>query len=226
MKVVYEDNHLIAVNKLPGEIVQGDKTCDRTLLEDVKEYLKIKYNKPGNVYLGLAHRLDRPTSGLVLLAKTQKALIRLNDMFRENKISKTYLAITDKMLDDNCGEIQSYLVKNEKENKSYVVKKDTQGAKLARLEYKLVGKNDNYFLYQISLLTGRHHQIRAQLSQFGVHIRGDLKYGAKRSNPDGSISLHSYRMLFVHPVGGKIVDIKAEPLLGGIWNSFGFFNDK
>ena len=209
---VYEDNHIIIVYKDSGEIVQGDKTGDVCLISAVKDYLKVKHRKPGNVYLGLCHRLDRPTCGLVLFAKTEKALVRLNALFRNNKINKVYLAVTDNMLPETCGEITSYLVKNEKENKSYTSTRDNKNAKLAKLDYTLLSKSDRYYLYKINLHTGRHHQIRAQFAFLNVHIKGDVKYGAKRPNDDSSIALCSYSMTFEHPVSHKIISINHPPL--------------
>ncbi len=199
-RVVYEDNHIIIVNKLPGELVQGDKTGDTTLADKVKLFQKEKYNKPGNVFLGVTHRLDRPVRGLVMYAKTSKALSRLNEMFKKGSVHKTYLAITEHAPQIHEGLLVNYLKKNEKQNKSYVYKKPVQGAKEAKLKYKILGSSDRYYLLEVELLTGRHHQIRAQLSHIGCPIKGDLKYGAKRSNKDGGIDLLAYKLEFVHPV--------------------------
>ncbi len=209
MTVVYEDNHLIIVNKSSSEIVQGDKTGDKPLSETVKEYIKEAYAKPGNVFLGVVHRLDRPVSGLVMFARTSKALPRLNDMFRKGEVSKTYLAIVHDAPPQPEGRLEHWLVRNEKQNKSYAYDREVPNSKKAVLEYKLVGKSDRYYLLSVNLLTGRHHQIRCQLAKMGCPIKGDLKYGAKRSNPDGSISLHSHSMEFVHPVSKKLIQVEA-----------------
>ncbi|MGM9705201.1 MAG: RluA family pseudouridine synthase [Prevotella sp.] len=209
MKVVYEDNHIIIVNKDSGEIVQGDKTNDKPLSEIVKEYIKEKYNKPGNVFLGVVHRLDRPVSGLVVFAKTSKALTRLNDMFRKGDIHKTYWALAKTMPVDTEGSLTNWLVRNEKQNKSYVYDHEVPNAKKAILSYCVIGRTDNYSLFEINLHTGRHHQIRCQLAHIGCPIKGDLKYGARRSNPDGSISLLSRKVEFVHPVSGQTICVEA-----------------
>ena len=190
MKVVYEDNHLIVVNKTASEIVQGDKTGDTPLSETVKQYIKEKYNKPGNVFLGVTHRLDRPVSGLVVFAKTSKALARLNDMFRLGEVKKTYWAIVKERPKELEGELVHWLVRNEKQNKSYAYDKEKANSKKAILRYKLIGHSQNYHLLEVDLQTGRHHQIRCQLAKMGCPIKGDLKYGSSRSNPDGSICLH------------------------------------
>ncbi len=199
-KVIYEDNHLMIVNKAAGDIVQGDKTGDTPLSEIAKSYLKEKYNKPGKVYLGVVHRLDRPTSGALIMARTDKALSRLNKMLVAHSVKKTYWAIVDKVPSNPSGELINYLKKNPKNNKSSVVSKNTDGAKEAILNYKHIASSDKYHLLEIELKTGRHHQIRAQLSNIGCIIKGDLKYGSKRSNPDASISLHARFISFVHPV--------------------------
>lgn len=203
MKVVYEDNHLIIVYKESGEIVQGDKTGDTPLSETVKAYIKDKYHKPGAVFLGVVHRLDRPVSGLVIFARTSKALARLNDMFRRGDIHKTYWAITQNAPPVEQDTLTSWLRRNERQNKSYVYDKEVPNSKKAILNYQLKGRSDRYCLIEVELLTGRHHQIRAQLSHMGCPIKGDLKYGARRSNPDGSISLLSCKVEFVHPVSKK-----------------------
>lgn len=219
MQVVYEDNHIIIVNKAPGEIVQGDKTGDKPLCEIVKEWIKEKYNKPGNVFLGVAHRLDRPVAGLVVFAKTSKALARLNEMFRNGDVHKTYWAITANAPDETEATLTHYISTVEKNNKSYaslVPKKDT---KEARLHYKLIASSDRYFLLEVNLLTGRKHQIRVQLSAIGCPIRGDLKYGAKRSNPDGSISLLSRRVQFIHPVSKIPIDVIAPVPEDNLWKA-------
>ena len=217
MTVVYEDNHIIVVNKTASEIVQADKTGDTPLSETVKQYLKEKYQKPGNVFLGVTHRLDRPVSGLVIFAKTSKALTRLNEMFRTSEVKKTYWAVVKNAPQEPEGELVHFLVRNEKQNKSYVCGEDRKGAKLARLRYSLIGKTDRYYLLSVELLTGRHHQIRCQLSNMGCVIKGDLKYGAPRSNPDAGICLHAYSIEFTHPVKKEPIRIEA-PILSS-WSS-------
>jgi len=209
MEVVYEDNHLIIVNKHSGEIVQGDKTGDTPLSDIVKQYLKEKYQKPGNVFLGVVHRLDRPVSGLVIFAKTSKALARLNDMFRCGDVHKTYWAITKPGHLQPEGELTHWLTRNERQNKSYACDHEMPDSKHARLKYRVIGHNDNYCLVEVNLLTSRHHQIRCQLAAAGCPIRGDLKYGAPRSNSDGSISLLSRRVEFVHPVSKQTIVAEA-----------------
>lgn len=217
MKVVYEDNHIIIVNKFSGEIVQGDKTGDKPLSDIVKEYIKEKYNKPGNVFLGVVHRLDRPVSGLVVFAKTSKALSRLNDMFRTGDVHKTYWAITKRRDIAPEGTLTDWLTRNERQNKSYAHDREVAGAKKAILKYKVRSVSDNYMLLEVTLLTGRHHQIRCQLAHMGCPIKGDLKYGAPRSNPDGSISLHSRRVEFVHPVSKEQICVEAEVPADRLW---------
>ncbi|GMN09067.1 RNA pseudouridine synthase [Croceitalea sp. MTPC9] len=219
LQVIYEDNHLIVINKRPGDIVQGDKTGDQPLSEIVKEYLKIKYNKPGNVYLGVAHRLDRPTSGIVVFAKTSKALPRLNKLFSEGETKKTYWAVVEKAAENKISTLTHWLVRNPKQNKSYAHKHEVPNSKKAILDYCLIKKLDNYTLLEINLKTGRHHQIRAQLSAIGSIIKGDLKYGATRSNKDGSIHLHSRSLAFEHPVKKELVSFTAEPPNDAIWNA-------
>ncbi len=219
MKVVYEDNHVIIVSKRSGEIVQGDKTGDKPLSEIVKDYIKEKYQKPGNVFLGVVHRLDRPVSGLVVFAKTSKALTRLCNMFRDGEVHKTYWALTKNPPRQTEGTIKSWLVRNEKQNKSYSYDHEVPNSKLAVLEYKLIGRTDNYSLLEVNLLTGRHHQIRCQLASIGCSIKGDLKYGAQRSNPDGSISLMARRIQFVHPVSGNPIDIVAPLPDDNLWRA-------
>ena len=220
MTVVYEDNHLIIVNKTASEIVQGDKTGDTPLSETVKQYLKEKCNKPGNVFIGVTHRLDRPVSGLVVLAKTSKALARLNEMFRTGKVEKTYWAITKNLPPAEEGTLTHYLTRNEKQNKSYAYDTEKPGSKLAVLHYRLRARSDNYCLLEVDLKTGRHHQIRCQLARIGCPIKGDLKYGFPRSNPDGSISLHARRVKFVHPVSGKLIDVVAPVPDDNLWKAF------
>ncbi|MDE6080742.1 MAG: RluA family pseudouridine synthase [Muribaculaceae bacterium] len=219
MEVVYEDNHIIIVNKAPGEIVQGDKTGDKPLSETVKEWIKEKYNKPGNVFLGVVHRLDRPVAGLVVFAKTSKALTRMNEMFRNGEVHKTYRAITRNRPPKDADELRHYITTVEKTNKSYAHDEPCKNGKESRLRYRLLAQSDRYNLIEVELLTGRKHQIRVQLSAIGCPIKGDLKYGDKRSNPDGSISLMAHRVKFTHPVSGKEIDITA-PLPQGepLWN--------
>lgn len=220
MEVVYEDNHIIVVNKSCSEIVQGDKTGDKPLSEKVKEYLKDKYAKPGNVFCGVVHRLDRPVSGLVVFAKTSKALARLNNMFKDKEVKKTYWAIVaDKPRNDEAV-LEDYLVKNERQNKSYAHPNPVQGSKKAILDYRVIGKSDRYYLLEVHLHTGRHHQIRCQLANIGCPIRGDLKYGARRSNPDGGISLHARHIEFVHPVSHITVSVTAPVPDEGVWKAF------
>lgn len=220
MEVIYEDNHIIAVNKTCSEIVQGDKTGDKPLSDIVKDWLKVKYNKPGNVFVGVTHRLDRPVSGLVLFAKTSKALSRLNEMFREGGVKKTYWAIVRNRPPQEEGELVHYLVKNEKQNKSYAYSTEKPQSKKAILHYKLIASSDNYHLLEVDLKTGRHHQIRCQLAKMGCPIKGDLKYGFDRSNKDGGISLHSRRASFIHPVSKEQIDIVAPVPNDPLWKMF------
>lgn len=209
MTVVYEDNHLIIVNKAASEIVQGDKTGDTPLSESLKLYLKEKYGKPGNVFLGVVHRLDRPVSGLVLFAKTSKALSRLNTMLAQGEVKKTYWAIVTARPPQEEGELTHFLVRNEQQNKSYAYDRERPGSKKAILHYRLIATSERYWLLEVDLKTGRHHQIRCQLAKMGCPIKGDLKYGAPRSNPDGSISLHARRIRFIHPVSKQPIDLTA-----------------
>lgn len=209
MQVIYEDNHIIIVSKQSGEIVQGDKTGDMPLSETVKAYIKEKYAKPGAVFLGMVHRLDRPVSGLVVFARTSKALSRLNDMFRNGEVHKTYWAIVQSRPPQDEGMLEHWLVRNEQQNKSYAYDHERPRAKKAVLKYRLIGQSDRYYLLEVHLLTGRHHQIRCQLAAMGCPIKGDLKYGAKRSNPDGSISLLARRVEFVHPVSKETIAVEA-----------------
>lgn len=220
MTVVYEDNHIVVVNKTSSEIVQGDKTGDTPLSEMVKQYLKEKYNKPGNVFIGVTHRLDRPVSGLVVFAKTSKALPRLNEMFRNGEVKKTYWAIVKECPKETEGELVHYLVRNEKQNKSYAYDKEVKNSKKAVLHYKLIGHSQNYYLLEVDLKTGRHHQIRCQLAKMGCPIKGDLKYGSPRSNPDGSICLHARTVQFVHPVSKEMIRLTAPIPEGNLWNGF------
>ncbi|MUH35251.1 RNA pseudouridine synthase [Zobellia amurskyensis] len=217
--VLFEDNHLIAINKRPGDIVQGDKTGDMPLSEVVKLYIKEKYNKPGNVYLGVAHRLDRPTSGIVIFAKTSKALPRLNKLFAEKEAKKTYWAIVKNMPKASEGTLTHWLKRNNKQNKSYANIKEVPDSKKAILDYKIIKKLDRYYLLEIDLHTGRHHQIRAQLAAIGCPIKGDLKYGFDRSNPDASIHLHARKLRFVHPVKKEPLEIIAPPPIDPVWNA-------
>lgn len=214
-RIIYEDNHLIAVTKRSGEIVQGDKTGDKPLCEEIKSYLKNKYKKPGNVFLGTIHRLDRPTSGIVLFAKTSKSLSRMNELFKNKKVQKTYFAVTEGMPNKGKGVIISLLKKNQKQNKSYITKLDD--GKKSELEYELIEKLQNYFLIKVKPKTGRHHQIRVQLSSIGCKIKGDVKYGAKRANKDKSICLHSYSISFVHPVKNELINLKCDFPKNDIW---------
>ena len=217
MNVVYEDNHIIIVNKQSGEIVQGDKTGDTPLSDIVKQYIKDKYNKPGNVFLGVVHRLDRPVSGLVVFAKTSKALSRLNEMFRIGDVHKTYWAIVKKNDIAPEATLTDWLTRNERQNKSYAHNREVPGAKKAVLSYKVRSVSDNYMLREVRLMTGRHHQIRCQLAHMGCPIKGDLKYGSPRSNPDGSISLMSRRVEFVHPVSKETIAVEAPVPNDRLW---------
>lgn len=219
MTVVYEDNHIIIVNKNSSEIVQGDKTGDTPLSDIIKQYLKEKYNKPGNVFVGVTHRLDRPVSGLVIFAKTSKALSRLNEMFKNSEVKKTYWAIVKNYPKQEEGELTHYLVRNEKQNKSYTYDKEIKNSKKAVLHYKLLSHSENYYLLEIDLKTGRHHQIRCQLAKIGCPIKGDLKYGFPRSNPDGSISLHARKVSFVHPVSKEFIQVEAPVPNDNLWIS-------
>ncbi len=220
MTVLYEDNHIIIVNKTTSEIVQGDKTGDKPLSETVKEWIKEKYNKPGNVFCGVTHRLDRPVSGIVVFAKTSKALPRLNKMFQEKDIKKTYWAISKNAPKEPIGTLTDYLVRNEKQNKSYAYDIEKPNSKKAILHYKLIAKSDKYNLLEIDLETGRHHQIRCQLAKIGCVIKGDLKYGADRSNPDGGISLHARSISFIHPVSEKLIEVTAPVPEDNLWKAF------
>ena len=230
MNVLYEDNHLIIVNKRPGEIVQGDKTGDVPLSETVKQYIKEAYAKPGNVFLGVVHRLDRPVSGCVIFARTSKALARMNDMFRRGDIHKTYWAIVEKVITSlptrdrqgggSVGDwvcLSHWLVRNEQQNKSYAYEREVSGSKRAELDYRVLAEGDRYLLLEVHLKTGRHHQIRCQLAKVGLHIRGDLKYGARRSNPDGSISLMARCVDFVHPVTKQPIHVDAPLPPDPLW---------
>lgn len=219
MKVVYEDNHIIIVSKEVGEIVQGDKTGDVPLSETVKTYLKEKYHKPGNVFLGVAHRLDRPVAGLVVFAKTSKALSRLNNMFSTGEVHKTYWAITANCPKHTEGELVHWIVRNEKQNKSYAYNHEVPRSKKAMLRYRVIASSDRYYLLQVHLLTGRHHQIRCQLAAMGCPIKGDLKYGAPRSNADGGISLLSRKVEFIHPVSKQPISVVAPLPQDNLWKA-------
>ncbi len=219
-RILYEDNHLVVVNKLASEIIQGDKTGDVPLSEEVKLFLKEKYAKPGNVFLGVIHRLDRPVSGVVVFAKTGKALSRMNELVKKREMKKTYWAVVKNMPAQREATLNHYLVRNEKKNKSFVSKKNTEGAKEAVLSYRYLASSDQYHLLEIDLHTGRHHQIRAQLAAIGSPIKGDLKYGFPRSNPDASISLHARSVSFVHPVRKEPVKIEAPVPDDPLWKFF------
>lgn len=219
MQIIYEDNHIIALNKAVSEIVQGDKTGDKPLVEQLKEHLKETYAKPGNVFCGVVHRLDRPVSGVVLFAKTSKALARLNEMLRKQEIQKKYWAIVANPPAKPEATLKNYLIRNEKQNKSYAYDVEKPNSKLASLSYKTIAKSDRYTLLEVELHTGRHHQIRCQLAGAGSPIKGDLKYGAKRSNPDGGISLHARSVEFVHPVSKENIKIVADVPEDNLWQA-------
>ncbi len=219
LQVLYEDNHLLIVNKRPGDIVQGDKTGDKPLSDIVKEYIAEKYNKPGAVYLGVVHRLDRPTSGIVVFARTSKALPRLNKLFANKEAQKTYWAVVQDQPATQSDTLIHWLKRNPKQNKSYAYKNEVPDSKKAVLDYKLIKKLDNYYLLEIDLHTGRHHQIRSQLSNIGSIIKGDLKYGANRSNKDGSIHLHARKLTFIHPIKKEPLTIVAPPPPDAIWDA-------
>ena len=221
MEIVYEDNHLIIVYKHSGEIVQGDKTGDVPLSEDVKCYLKEKYQKPGSVFLGVVHRLDRPVAGLVVFAKTSKALTRLNKMFRDGEVHKTYWAITKNLPPQPEDTLTDWLVRNEKQNKSYAYDHEVPHSKKAILKYRLIGQSDHYCLLEVNLMTGRHHQIRCQLAHMGCPIKGDLKYGTQRSNPDGSICLLAHHVEFVHPVSKQLISLDSPLPEDKLWQVWG-----
>ncbi len=220
IQVLHEDNHVIVVNKRPSEIVQGDKTGDVTMPDQIKEFLRVKYDKPGNIFCGVVHRLDRPTSGVVVFAKTSKALSRLNEQFREKDTKKVYWAVVEKAPKEKSGTLQNFLLKNEKQNKAYVHEKEVSDSKKAILDYKLIAQSDKYYLLEVALHTGRHHQIRAQLSHIGCIIKGDLKYGAKRSNPDGSIHLHARYLEFIHPTTKETIKVTAPVPDEALWKWF------
>lgn len=219
-KILFEDNHLIIINKQSGEIVQGDKTGDVPLLDDVKKYIKIKYNKPGDVFLGCIHRLDRPVSGIVMFAKTSKALARMNELFKERLITKKYWAIVKNKPPDSEGVLTHYLIKDSAKNKSFAYDTEKKGTSKAVLDYKLIAKSDSFYLLEINLHTGRHHQIRAQLATINCIIKGDVKYGYQRANDNGSINLHAVYAGFVHPVTKAKVEIKAPLPEEKTWGLF------
>lgn len=219
LQVIYEDNHLIAINKRPGDIVQGDKTGDVPLSEVVKKYLKEKYNKPGNVYLGVAHRLDRPTSGIVVFAKTSKALPRLNKLFAEKAAKKTYWAVVQNPPKKQHDTLTHWMSRNTKQNKSYANSKEVPESKKAILDYRILKKMNTFYLLEVDLKTGRHHQIRSQLTAIGCPIKGDLKYGFNGSNKDGSIHLHARSLSFIHPVKKENLELIATPPHDEIWNA-------
>lgn len=220
MTVLYEDNHIIVVNKESGEIVQGDKTGDVPLSDIVKDWIKEKYDKPGNVFLGVVHRLDRPVQGIVMFAKTSKALTRLNEMFKSSDVHKTYWAITSNRPKEQEGTLTNWIVRNEKQNKSYAYDVEKHNSKKAVLHYRLLAASERYNLIEVQLMTGRHHQIRCQLAKMGCPIKGDLKYGAKRSNVDGSISLLARRLEFVHPVSKQNIVVEAPLPKDSLWRAF------
>lgn len=220
--IIYEDNHLIVVRKRPGQLVQGDKTGDKPITEDLKHYLKKKYNKPGNVFIGLTHRLDRPVGGVMIFAKTSKALSRMNEQFKSNHPQKQYLAIVKNKPPKQKDKLVHYLEKNQKQNKSYIAKSTDKLAKKSILEYELLGASDRYHLLKIDLLTGRHHQIRTQLAHIGCPIKGDLKYGFDRSNKDGNISLYAWKIKITHPIKKTEIEFRTNPPDEDIW---GLFNE-
>ncbi|NVO19332.1 MAG: RNA pseudouridine synthase [Bacteroidetes bacterium] len=219
-QVLFEDNHIIVVNKLPSQIVQGDKTGDAPLSDLLKSYIKEKYSKPGEVFLGVVHRLDRPVSGATIFARTSKALSRLNEMLKNREINKRYWAVVKNQPPDDQGTLVHYLLRDESKNKSFIVPENKRNSQRAELKYRIVGKSDSFYLLEIDLMTGRHHQIRAQLSAIGCPIKGDLKYGFARSNPDGSIHLHARKIIFVHPVKKELISVIADPPNDPVWNFF------
>ena len=221
LQVIHEDNHIIVVNKRVGDIVQGDKTGDKPLSEIVKEYIKIKYDKPGDVFLGVVHRLDRPTSGIVVFARTSKALTRLNELFKNRETTKTYWAVVKNRPEQTQANLTHYLKRDEKRNTSKAHIKEVADSKIASLDYKIIHELNNYFVLEINLHTGRHHQIRAQLSAIGSPIKGDLKYGFDRSNSDGGIHLHARRLEFIHPVSKQLLQLQASLPADPIWKAIG-----
>lgn len=220
-RILFEDNHLVIVNKMPSEIVQGDKTGDQPLSDLVKQYLKEKYNKPGNVFLGVVHRIDRPVSGITVFTRTSKALIRMNELIKRRNIEKKYWAIVKNEPSEINGTLFHYLRRDSKKNKSFVYDRPVEKSKEAKLSYSVIATSDDYFLLEVNLITGRHHQIRAQLSKIGCPIKGDLKYGFPRSNNDGSISLHARSIEFIHPIKKELLTVVADPPDDILWNYFG-----
>jgi 23S rRNA pseudouridine1911/1915/1917 synthase len=219
-QILYQDNHIIILNKFPSQIVQGDKTGDKPISEILKEYIKVKWDKPGEVFLGVVHRLDRPVSGAVMFARTSKALSRLNEMLKSHEIKKIYWAVVKNPPQEKSGRLIHYIYRDEKQNKSFIVSENRRDAKKAELIYQVIKSSENYHLIEVELLTGRHHQIRAQLAHIGCPVKGDLKYGFPRSNPDASIHLHSRRIEFLHPVKKELVAIEAEPPDDPLWKFF------
>lgn len=218
-RILYEDNHLIIINKAPGELVQGDKTGDPTLADEVKEYLRNTYGKPGNIFLGIPHRIDRPTSGIVVYAKTEKALVRMNELFRvPDGVRKTYWAVVDRLPPADEGLVVHYLTRDTVKNKSVATKDERKGSQRASMTYRVIAASKSFYLLEIGLLTGRHHQIRAQLAAMGCHIKGDLKYGSKRSNEDGGIHLHARLVAFIHPVKRQLLTVVAPPPADPVWD--------
>ena len=221
LNILYEDNHLIAINKSTSDLVQGDKTGDETLADRIKRYIKVKYNKPGDVFLGVVHRLDRPVSGVVIYARTSKALARMNKIFQEREVDKIYWAVVKQQPEKTEDNLVHWLVRNQKQNKSYAYDSERKDAKKAILSYRTLSKLTNYSLLEVKLETGRHHQIRCQLAKIGSPIKGDLKYGFARSNPDGGISLHARQVTFIHPTQKKEITITADPPANdNLWNAF------
>ncbi|MCH3907185.1 MAG: RNA pseudouridine synthase [Sphaerochaeta sp.] len=218
-RILYEDNHLIILNKKCGELVQGDETGDRTLADDVRSYLKDAYHKEGNVYLGIPHRLDRPTSGIVIYTKTEKALVRMNEEFKGGGVKKTYWAVVDRLPEKPEGTLVHYIIRDPRTNKSIALPVEKQGSKIAKLDYRVLAQGERYFLLEVHLHTGRHHQIRAQFAAIGIHIKGDLKYGAARSNPDGGICLHARSVTFLHPVRKEEITVTADPPHDNLWDA-------
>ena len=220
LHVLYEDNHFIIINKSVSDLVQKDKTGDIALDDKIKKYLKEKYNKPGNVFIGIPHRIDRPVSGAVIYARTSKALSRMGVMFKDKDVNKVYWAVVKNKPAMNEGILENYMIRNTRQNKSYISTKDTKDAKLAKLTYKVVAQSDKYYLIEVNLITGRHHQVRCQLANMGCPIKGDLKYGFQRSNPDGGINLHARKISFIHPVTKEYIDITAPVPDDNLWRAF------
>ena len=220
LQVLYEDNHLIAVKKQSGDIIQSDSSGDRTLAEEVKAYIKRKYNKPGDVFLGIIHRIDRPVNGVVVFARTSKALIRMNELFRLKKVQKTYWAVVEEKPPLEEGQLVNWMKKNQQKNRSRSYDEEVKESKKAELTYQLIGRSKNYYYLRVKPLTGRHHQIRVQLSHIGCRIKGDVKYGAKRTNKDGSIHLLARSISFVHPIKKEKLEITSNPPIGPLWNEF------